>query len=124
MKAGKRAARWIALLIWACRATCYGDIIDRVAVSVGNQVITEGQIDEEIRITAFLNREKVDLSAASKKAEAELLVQQTLMKREMDLSHYRLPDTTEAAESLAGIKQEYSSKGQFQQALKDYGIDE
>jgi hypothetical protein len=124
MKAHMRVMRWIAWTIAAGCVTCSADIIDRIAVSVGNQVITEDQIAEEIRITAFLNREKADLSSDSKKAEAELLVQQTLMKREMDLSHFRLPDVSEAGESLAGIREQYPGESEFHQALRDYGIDE
>ena len=36
-------------------------IIDRVAVSVGNRVITESDIVREIRVTAFLNGAEPDL---------------------------------------------------------------
>ncbi len=37
--------------------TAQAEIIDRIAVTVGNQVITELQIDEELRVTALLNHE-------------------------------------------------------------------
>jgi len=42
---------WCLLL---AAAALSGDIIDRMRSRWGNQVITESQIDEEIRITAFL----------------------------------------------------------------------
>ena len=98
------------------------EIIDRVAVSVGNQVITEDQINEELRVTAFLNREKADANTAEKKKAAERLVEQTLIKRDIDLSHYTLPQMSEADQSLQNIAAQYPSEAEFQNALADYGI--
>ena len=69
-----------ALGLWTCCATA--EIIDRVAVSVGNQVITEDQIGEEIRVTAFLNHETPDLSPAQKRRAAERLIEQALVRRD------------------------------------------
>jgi len=101
-----------------------GEIIDRIAISVGNQVITEGQIDEEIRLTAFLNRDKLDLSAEARKQAAGRLVEQTLVKRDMELSHYPLPSLDEAAAALKSVTASYPSGAQYQQALDLYGITE
>lgn len=98
------------------------DIIDRIAITVGNQVITETQIDEEIRVTAFLNREKVDLSAAARKQAAGRLIEQALIRREMDLSRYPLPELSDAAETLKSIQAKYPSETAFQNALEEYGI--
>ena len=64
-------------------------------------MITQSQVDDEIRVTAFLNREKVDLSAAARKQAASRLIEQALIKREMDLSRYPLPELSDAGESLA-----------------------
>ena len=98
------------------------EIIDRVAVSVGNQVITEDQINEELRVTAFLNHDKVDTSPAEKKKAAERLVEQALIKRDIDLSHYALPQTSDAEQSLRSIASQYPSEAEFQKALQAYGI--
>ena len=100
------------------------EIIDRIAVSVGNQVITEDQINEEIRVTALLNRAQVDLSSAEKKKAAERLIEQVLMKRDMDFTHYPLPEISDSDESLKNIESEYAKDGEFQKALQDYGITE
>ena len=59
-----------------CILPCTAAIIDRIAITVANQVITESQIDDEIRVTAFLNREPLDLSAAAKKQAAGRLIEQ------------------------------------------------
>lgn len=109
-------------LLFLVSPALFPDIIDRIAVTVGNQVITETQIDEEIRVTAFLNREKVDLSAEARKQAASRLIEQALIRREMDLSRYPLPELSDAGESLKGIQAMYPSEAAFQNALQKYGI--
>ncbi len=76
-------------------------IVDRVAITVGNRVITDSEIDVRIRLTAFENGEKPDFSPAARKVAADRLIDQKLVEREMDVGHYpRLkaestaPDTT------------------------------
>ena len=46
------------------------EVIDRIAVVVGNGVITESEILREIRLTAFLEADPVDLSPANKRKTA------------------------------------------------------
>jgi hypothetical protein len=100
------------------------EIIDRIAVSVGNQVITEDQIREEIRVTAFMNRDRVDFGAEQKKAAAERLIEQTLIKREMEFSHYPLPALNEADELEKEFAKRYKDEDEFQQDMKRDGIRE
>ena len=110
------------LLLAACLAPLSAEIIDRIAITVGGQVITESQIDQEIRITAFLNRDKLDVSAAARKKAADRLIEQALVKREMDLSHYPLPQAGDASAALEGIKATYPNPADFAAALESYGI--
>src|SRR5580700_7344524 len=107
-------------------ASCllFAEIIDRIAISVGNQVITEGQVEEEIRLTAFLNHEKPDLSAAERKKAAGRLIEQALIKRDMDLSRYPLPEPSEAEASLRDVKATYAPESLYRQELQEYGITE
>jgi hypothetical protein len=98
------------------------EIIDRIVITVDNQVVTQSQIDEEIRVTAFLNREKLDLSPAAKKQAAARLIEQALIKREMDLSRYPLPELSDAGESLQSVKAMYPSVTAFNDALQSYGV--
>ena len=111
------------ILLLALPTLLFPDIIDRIAITVANQVITASQIDTEIRVTAFLNREKLDLSAMAKKEAAARLIEQALIKREMDLSRYPLPELSDAAESLKSVQAMYASPAEFQNALQSYGID-
>jgi hypothetical protein len=100
------------------------EIIDRIAISVGNQVITESQIDEEIRLTAFLNQEKLDLDKSERKKAAGRLIEQTLVRREMELSRYPMPALSDAAHSLEALKTRFKTQAEYEQALNAYGIDE
>jgi hypothetical protein len=112
----------LALIVLFATFAAPAEIIDRIAVSVANQVITEQQIDEEIRVTAFQNQSELNLSPAEKKKAAERLIEQTLVKREIDFSRYPLPPPAAADPQIAEIKA--SLAGAYQQKLAQYGIDE
>jgi hypothetical protein len=95
----------------------HAEVIDRIAVSVGRQVITESQILEEIRVTAFLNKLPVEINPEEKRKAAERLVEQTMMRRDMEFTHYPLPALSEADASLAEIHA-------TPEELQKYGITE
>jgi hypothetical protein len=101
----------------------HAEIIDRIAISVGNKVITDAQINEEIRLTAFLNKGKLDLSAEERKKAAARLIEQTLVRREMELSRYPLPDLAETYAAVRSLKAEYSAT-QYAEAMQKYGVSE
>jgi len=84
-------------MTWALQAT----IVDRVAIAVGNKVITQSEIEERIRLTAFQNREKPDFSPASRKQAAERLIDQKLIEREMDVGHFPRGDAERGKQLLA-----------------------
>ncbi len=111
---------WILLVVFP--AALFPEIIDKIVITVANQVITQSQIDDELRVTAFLNRDKVDLSADARKQAAGRLVEQALIKREMDISRYPLPELSDAGESLEALKAMYPSESEFQNALQASGI--
>ena len=111
----------VAFLIAVC---CSAEIIDRIAISVGNQVITVAQIEEEMRITAFLNLEKLDLSVEAKKKAADRLMEQALVKRDMEFSPY--PQTAQSAvdDELARVKARFADAAAYQKTLQQYGTGE
>jgi hypothetical protein len=100
------------------------EIIDRIAVSIGNSVITTSQLDREIRVTAFQNGEKPDFSPAHRREVAQRMVDQQLIRREMDLSNYPLPALVEAEPLFEQLRMSYPGDAEFQKALADYGITE
>jgi hypothetical protein len=100
------------------------EIIDRIAIIVGKEIITYGQINEDVRLTAFLNRDRLDLSAEQRKKAADRLIEQALVQRDMDLSRYPLPGIEEATAALKDNQARFSTLPQYQQALEQYGITE
>jgi len=119
-----------ALLITLCTAAIMtalasrAAIIDRIAVSVGNRVITVADLDREVRITAFLNNAKPDFSAANKRKTAERMVDQTLIRSEIEVSRYLLPTAGEIDAALRELKNRYADEPAYRGALAQYGISE
>ena len=102
-----------------------GEIIDRIAVSVGNRVITEADVDREIRLTALLNNQKPDFSPANKRAAAERMVDQALVRNELEAAHYPPPTAAETNAALAEEKARYRQTSQtYRRALAEYGVTE
>ncbi len=102
-----------------------GDIIDRVAVSVGNSVITTSDLDREIRVNAFLNGTTPDFSPMAKRATADRMVEQKLIRRELELNRYPAVDPSAVESELEDFrKQRFPSEAELQRALADAGLTE
>lgn len=80
------------------------EIIDRVAVVVADRVVTQSEILLQLRLAAFLDGDPADLSATGRRQAAERLIEQMLVRREMELSRYPVPDPPEADALLARIR--------------------
>jgi hypothetical protein len=103
----------------------HAEIIDRIAVSVGNQAVTSGELDREIRVTAFLNRTPPDFSPAVRRATAERIVEQKLVLRELENSRYPAPTEAEVEPILDKFKKDnFPTDADYRRALADSGIDE
>jgi hypothetical protein len=117
--------RWVlaALAVVVLAITARGEIIDRIAVSVGNRVIAESDLNREIRVAAFLDGVKPDFSPAGKRATAQRMVEQVLIRRELETSRYPVPSAAEVAPVLAAFQKEhFPREGEYQRALADDGI--
>ena len=116
-----RLAHSISLLLVA--AGLHAEIIDRIAVSVGNQAITTSDIDREIRVTAFLNRTQPDFSPANCRATADRLVEQRLILRELENSRYPVPPASEIDPILEKFKKNnFAGEEDYFRALAAGGI--
>jgi hypothetical protein len=118
-----RRALSITILLAAVLALP-AEILDRIAVSVGNRVITETDLYKEIRITAFLNGDKPDFSPENKRRTAERMVDQRLMRNELDVSRYLVPSPAEAEEALTKLKSRFPDDAAYRRSLAAYGINE
>lgn len=105
-------------LVLAMTAALSFEIIDRIAVSVDEQVITDSEIRQEIRITAFLDGVKPDLSAANRRRTADRLVEQILMRREMRFTQYPEPTPEDVDEQLKQVRARFPSDADYRAALE------
>jgi len=121
MRVAIKAVLWL-LAAGAARA----EIIDRVAVLVGDRVITQSEMLLQMRVAAFLNADPVNLDAANKRQAAERLIAQTLIRREMDLSRYPAPNLPEADAVLATLRKEprFAGDEKFAGELARYEVTE
>jgi hypothetical protein len=118
----KRRAFSLLLVSIAARAV----IVDRVAITVGNKVITESAIELRVRLTAFENGDRPDFSLAGRKIAAQRLIDQKLVEREMDVGNYpRLADD-DRAELLNRFAQTNfnSDRAALVRALEGYRVTE
>ena len=111
---------WLPLFEPAVVGSLKAEALDRIAVSVGQEVITESQVILDLRVAAFLDRKPVDLSGAAKRQSAERLVDQLLILREAVDSHVTLP----SVEATAGLVEPYAVESGYQENLERYGISE
>lgn len=114
------------VLALAALAPCLpAGIIDRIAVSVGNRVITASDVDREIRVTAFLNGTQPDFSPANKRATAERLIDQRLIRNELENSRYPVPAASEVEPELEQFRKKYfPNDDDYRRALVAAGITE
>jgi hypothetical protein len=97
--------------------------IDRLAVTVGNRAITSSDIEREIRVTAFLNGQAPDVTAAGKRTAAERMIEQTLVRRELETSRYPTPQPAEIEPTLAAFRRRYyPADADYRRALAQCGI--
>jgi hypothetical protein len=116
-----RIALPVALLWLAGGLTA--EVIDRIAVTVGNQVITASDLDREVRVNAFLDRVKPDFTPEGKRRTADRMVEQRLVRRELDLSRYPAPEASEVEPVVKELKDDhYPTPAAYAAALVEYGI--
>jgi len=103
----------------------HAETIDRIAVSVGNRVITTSDIERQIRLSAFLSGTKPDLSADARRKTAEAMIDQKLIRSELEASRYPEPDAAELDAAYAEFKDKYfKTDDEYRRALAEYGITE
>jgi hypothetical protein len=94
------------------------EVIDRVAVSIGKDVITLSEIHEQIRLTALQNGVEADFSSENVRNIAEKMVEQFLLRREIQMTRFA-PEITskQIDEQLAALRSSrYPSAEAFEQS--------
>ena len=117
--------RTAILILGFLPAAAAAGLVDRVAATVGNQAITLGEVLEELRVTAFLNGDPLDLGPAARREAAERLVDQELIRREMTTGQYPQPTDADVAQTFAGMKKaRFHADTEYRDALRHYGVTE
>lgn len=99
-------------------------IVDRIAIRVGARVITASEIELRVRLAAFQNQVPVELTKATLKEAAQSLVEQRLIRREMEIGHYPQLDAAGRAMLLPDYVKEWfgSDAGAMGAELVRYGL--
>jgi peptidyl-prolyl cis-trans isomerase SurA len=98
-------------------------VLDRIAIVVNKQIVKDSDIERDIRVTALLNGDRLDFSPASRKQAASRLVDQTLIRREMEVAQYPPAKPEEAQQMLDRLrKQRLGTDTIYQAALQQYGV--
>ena len=100
----------------------HGEILDRIAVSVAKQVITERDVLRDLRVTAFLDHRAPVENSEQKRAAADRLVDRMLILDEAALTRVTLSSDEDARKMLDDVKAQYGAD--YQPALARYGITE
>ncbi len=83
-----------------------GEVLDRLALSVGDEIITEQQLLLYLRTAALLNGEASKESPADKRRAAQKLIELTLIRIEMQTNRYPLPGEVQIKATLEAIKKQ------------------
>jgi parvulin-like peptidyl-prolyl isomerase len=98
-------------------------IIDRTAIVVNGKIIKQSDIERDVRVTEFLNRESLNLGPAARKVAANRLIDQIFIRDEIAIGSYPRATLSDADKELDQIKsQRYRSNAAFEHALSSYGL--
>ena len=101
-------------------------MVDRIAVIAGKRVIKTSDIEREMRLTSFLNGQQVDASAKARRAAAERLVDQQIIREELASEGYARAGDHEADAMLSQIVRDRfrGSMTELRVGLQRYGLTE
>lgn len=116
--------RRLATLALMAAAVAAGQVmVDRVAVSFGLDVITLSAIQRQARMSAYMEGKPVEDTPAARRAAAERLIDQALVRREMNLSRYTPIPMEEVRTRLEEFREKLGmTPEQFAQNLAKYGF--
>jgi hypothetical protein len=107
--------------------TLWGEVVlDRIAVIAGTHVIKASDIDRDIRLTDFLNREPLKITPATKREAAERLITQDIIRQEIISGSYQRPAEGEGAALEVQLQRDrFSNSSQrMHEELQKYGLTE
>jgi hypothetical protein len=94
-----------------------GETLDRIAVTVGRHVISEHDILQDIRLSAFIDTRQPAFSAEQKRKAADRLIDQYLVLEDAALTRTPMPSAADVAAILGPLKARYASEQEYRSAL-------
>ena len=115
----------LCLLLVVLCGVCAAGVVDRVAIVIGKQVVTESEVLDDLRLTEFIDNEPLDLGPAARRTAAEHLVDQALIRQDLEMTGYSEPPASESDTLLRKFRQSrFHSLAGYRAALGKYGITE
>ena len=99
-------------------------VLDRMAVIVGKHVVKTSDIEWDLRVTEFLNREPLDFSAKAKRQSAERLIDQEVIRQDIVSGNYRRPPDGDAGALESQLRRDRfgGSDVRMRETLQRYGL--
>ena len=108
----------LTMLVALCAAPfACAETLDRIAVTVGRHVISEQDILQDIRISAFIDSKQPDFSAEQKRKAADRLIDQYLVLQDAASTRTPMPSAVDVAAMLESIKARYASDREYRSFL-------
>jgi hypothetical protein len=114
-------------ILWILAAApVAAEVIDRIAITVGSNVITESELRQAVRLRQFLNLEPIDFRAFILRDVGERLVDQLLIRKENENSRYGAPPAESVQEARNQVVDQLfkGNRQAYIEALGAYGITE
>jgi peptidyl-prolyl cis-trans isomerase SurA len=101
-----------------------GTIVDRIAVVVGRTAIKTSDIERDLRVTQFLNGQPADSSVEQRRAAAQRLIDQALIRRDLMQAGSSSVLPEDAKEVVAQLRRErfHGSEAQLKSELGKRGL--
>ncbi|HUA62672.1 MAG TPA: hypothetical protein VML19_28205 [Verrucomicrobiae bacterium] len=113
-----------ALLLLTYVSVASPVVIDRIAVIVGKSVIKSSDIERDLRITEFLNREPLNLNADARRKAAQRLIDQQVIRTEVATGGYTRATDADADAMLQRLERDRFGglQARLSAELERYGI--
>ncbi len=115
-----RAAAAILVML-AAFASC--ETLDRVAAWVGKDAITDSALRRHLRMEAFFARKTPELTADARHKAAERLIDQLLIRRELELNRFAPPGAADVETQINELmKSRNEDAAALNASLESYGF--
>lgn len=113
------------IMVSVTLAPTSAEVVDRIAVSLGRQIVTQSAIAEQLRVAALLNGEALNETPAARRRMADRIIEQTLLRREMEASRFPMPTEEDGRTMLDRLKKErFKTEDEYRAALARHGLSE